>query len=396
MPTAFPQTVWDSLNEGVGKIDTDLGGRLYTFLAAPLAPTAATVEVDTTLGWPSSGKISVGGELIAYASKTATSFAAVSRAPAAVQQPHGAIVYDQSAIRSEVESARSQVVLPTATGQYLKNLLANHGLPVPGGFTDAQLRAYGQYCSHVAAGPLRAVFGGLDAVLAGPMFTGTVPSATTVTLGVGQVWPAIRGRLIRILAPAKSAGVYRIRSIAGQTATLETAAGEFYDGAALTAETAAWEAMPFDLYEDPQLPGNFCVDVLKFQQFANVAGAAFLQGGEPRTSTDATHVTTLYPILQVLGVWLAGDVARTGTNYFTGGAFVGSTITLGVPLPAAQTAVLVDYGSVAYNAQLLIGPQTDGKTYYPFYLTDPAAFAGPVLSVVRAAGCLPVITQYQV
>lgn len=397
MPTAHPQTVWESLNEGVGKIDNDLGGRLYTFLAAPLLPADSTVTVDTTLGWPANGKISCGGEVIVYASKTATTFAAVARQPNAVARPVGALVYDQSGIRSEVESARSQVILPTATGQYLKNILANYGLPVPGGFTDAQLRAYGQFCAHVTAGPMRAVFGGLDAVLAGPMLTGTTTTATTITLGVGQVWPQIRGRLVRILAPAKSAGVYRIVALAGAVATLDLAAGEYYDGAALVpGEACAWEAVPFDLYEDPQLPGNFVLDVLKFQQFAMVQGSAFLQGGEPRVSTDALHVTTLYPITQVLGVWLAGDVERAGTNYFTGGAFVGSTITLGAALPAPNTAVLVDYGSIAYSAQLLVGPQTDGKTYYPFYLSDPSAFAGPVLSVVRAAGCLPVITQLQV
>ncbi len=64
---------------------------------------------------------------------------------------------------------------------------------------------------------------------------------------------------------------------------------------------------------------------------------------ETHVSGDGTHVTVDHTVRHVQGVWLATDPGHTGTNYFTGGSFVGSMITLGTSLPGAATNVQVVY-----------------------------------------------------
>ena len=56
------------------------------------------------------------------------------------------------------------------------------------------------------------------------------------------------------------------------------------------------------------------------------------------TNTGCTGIT-------IQGVYLRADVYRTGTNYYTGGSFVESTlkITLGTPLPGPNEPVWIDY-----------------------------------------------------
>ncbi len=64
---------------------------------------------------------------------------------------------------------------------------------------------------------------------------------------------------------------------------------------------------------------------------------------ETHVSTDSTRVTVEHPARHVQGVWLATDPNHTGTNYYTGGSFAGTTITLGTPLPGAHVNVEVLY-----------------------------------------------------
>jgi hypothetical protein len=64
---------------------------------------------------------------------------------------------------------------------------------------------------------------------------------------------------------------------------------------------------------------------------------------ETHVSTNANHVTVEHTVRDVKGVWLATDPGHTGTNYFTGGSFAGSVITLGAALPGAATNVQIVY-----------------------------------------------------
>ena len=392
MPSIYPQGVFESVVEAIGEADSRLGGTVYTFLATQLEPTATTIVVDSTQDFAAPGSVEIDGEVIAIASKTATTLVAQTRDPGAVACPPGTIVFDADDSWSSMSQARSQMRMDRAEGAYLRDILNNYGLPSPAAFGDDQLRAFGHFCAHVAAGPLKVIAQALDAVLAGPALYGTISSATELTLDVALTWPLVNRRCIKILTPPAAAGTYRIRAINGLVATLEPAAGQWWrSGVGLDVAPATWECLPFDVWEHPLEPGKFHVDVLRFDTFVGVPGAAFLNGGELATSSTTTTITTAWPINNVLGVYLAGDVDRLGTNYAVGASFLGSVITLVIPLPAANTPVIVDYGSIASSANLLMGPSIDGVDYYPFYLTDPGAYVTPILDVVRAAGFLPVL-----
>lgn len=73
---------------------------------------------------------------------------------------------------------------------------------------------------------------------------------------------------------------------------------------------------------------------------------------EQRLSTTESIVVPRYTPSFVEGVWLAGDTAHTGTNYYTGGRvrydtsnpnYYAHFIELGTPLPAPDTEVIVTY-----------------------------------------------------
>lgn len=90
----------------------------------------------------------------------------------------------------------------------------------------------------------------------------------------------------------------------------------------------------------------------------------------------------------VLGVYLATAAAlagdRTGTNLFTGGSFVGTTITLGTD-PGAGVDVVVDYnGFPAYYLPPDAGYENESD--FPPYLADNLLQARCLADQIRAAG----------
>jgi len=67
---------------------------------------------------------------------------------------------------------------------------------------------------------------------------------------------------------------------------------------------------------------------------------------EQQLSRDISNVTiSTTQITSVSGVWLQTDPTHVGINYYTGGSFQATTgvITLGTPLLAANTPVLINY-----------------------------------------------------
>jgi len=67
---------------------------------------------------------------------------------------------------------------------------------------------------------------------------------------------------------------------------------------------------------------------------------------EASTSTTTTAVAVDYTVVNVVGVYLATDTGKTGTNYYSAGSsFSGVDITLATALPTATTAVIVDYST---------------------------------------------------
>jgi hypothetical protein len=161
----------------------------------------------------------------------------------------------------------------------------------------------------------------------------------------------------------------------------------------------------WDVWEEPDRPGEFFILLYESNVATYPWGATYLQGGEEQVSPTATEVLTDGIINQVTGVWLATDELRAGTNYwlvggdpYTTGSFAGRLITLGTALPAPGTEVLVDYGCIdPSTAQLLLDITEENSppgTYWPFYLSDYGALlteAG-ILDIIRAMGCLPVVS----
>jgi hypothetical protein len=398
MPGPFPEGLIEATTEAIGESDGQLGGQLFTFLRAPLAPSDTTLLVDSTDKWPEQGNLRVGREIMRFENLTAfDEFTVTDRDPTAgITYPRGTIVYDESRIYSEIDSLRSQLVFPTATGEDLKALLRNFGLPVPLLGQD-QLRAWGQKAAYPVAGPLSTIADILEAIRPGQLRFGSSTAPDVITLdGAEGGWPTpYETRLVRILEPSVNAGLYRVKSISGLAATLIPAAGPYWDaGNAIVTEGATpFELIRWDLWEDPGENNRFRIDLITFDAFSLIKGATFLQAGEEGVSTDATHVDTIHPINNVLGVFLRGDVERTGTNFFTGGSFLGQTITLGSALPGATTDVLIDYGSAEFTAQLLAGPNVNGELFFPFFLSDPSAAVAQSVEVVRAAGMIPVFSS---
>ncbi|KKL48767.1 hypothetical protein LCGC14_2322230, partial [marine sediment metagenome] len=87
--------------------------------------------------------------------------------------------------------------------------------------------------------------------------------------------------------------------------------------------------------------------------------------GEGKRASSLTTVSTDLPIIEVLGVFIKQD-SRRQTDFFSGGSFVGRTITLGTPLPFSNSEVIVDYvgGGVSTNiVQSVAGAKEGDSTF---------------------------------
>lgn len=67
---------------------------------------------------------------------------------------------------------------------------------------------------------------------------------------------------------------------------------------------------------------------------------------EIHNSNTKLQVTVDHTIRHVKGVWNATDTNHTGPNFFSGGSFSGTTITLGSPLLAANVSVAAAYSTL--------------------------------------------------
>lgn len=130
-----------------------------------------------------------------------------------------------------------------------------------------------------------------------------------------------------------------------------------------------------NVYIEPQLQGE-------------LRGKFFLNGHEAQLTTGLLTVSTEYPINQVLSVVLDTPLARMGfpgTDFFAGGSFVGTTITLGASPGPIGTPVLVNYGAfTAHHVPADANVEQDAD-FYP-YLSDESDRVHCLLDLVRAAG----------
>lgn len=131
----------------------------------------------------------------------------------------------------------------------------------------------------------------------------------------------------------------------------------------------------------------------------DIRGRFLLNSGENRITNGLTSLVTDYPINHVLGVYLNTPLTRRGhrdgfTNFFSGGSFVGSTITLGSSPGPIGTPVLVDYG--AFEAHYLATDETTRQDTNNAdrwaYLADPLLSARCLLEEIKMAGVRVVLS----
>lgn len=150
----------------------------------------------------------------------------------------------------------------------------------------------------------------------------------------------------------------------------------------------------YRLFEDLITAPNVVTVEIDLTAFGTTSlrGKFFLNGGEEAKCNDGLHVTTLYPINNVSGVFIKSQYTDHGERdglvnyYLPGGTFVGSTITLGTPV-APGSEMVVDYGAftahyLGLNETLRAGVDGD---YFP-YLSDASAIITCLLDQIRAAG----------
>lgn len=429
--------------DAVGQIITSMQGLIFTRLVAPLAPAllgtspgadAFTAEVETVYGFPPAGVIIIDGEIIAYTGTdqaTATITGLVRDDAISTPYPVGTPVAIYTQDRSDYENARGSLIVSTAEGRFLDVIGNNYGVPRYYGLPDALYRRLIRTLAYQAGRGTRTAIGRLlDALLFGQGFSGTdgaITAPNTLTSAAGGFTSGMYG--LRVRLNDDSGQIYRISAVVdANTLTLDPNGSslEWVAADLANATGVPFEVLPWDILPDPYRPGLAIIRI-NYAPPTSPVGFAYLNGGEAATASTTTTVDTAYPIRQVLGVWLATDTERTGTNYATTNNFSGQTITLDVALPGT-VAVLIDYGAVTNpvastsgipgeatgpgTAQILkdvtwhnpaLAPEIAAQGYgqpppivrYPLYLGDRIAYLLPILEIVTAAGVRPVLDAYQ-
>lgn len=415
------------LLEAVAYSLTRIFGFRVTHLAAPLAPApvgtvpppdALTAQVESTYGVPDEGEVVVEGERIPFTGRTAGALTGLTRDDAVRSAyPAGTPVTLYTRDVSGVELARRMLLVDHAEGAFLDALGRNYGVPRYLSLRDEDYRRLIRALAYQAGrGTRTALNEALEILLAGRglagadgvVTAGAVPTLTSVAAPFTSRMVDLRVRIAG--ATAKNARTCKIVAVPdASTLVLDRKGSPWWSPADLANEAeASWEILPFDLFETPTKP---CTVVVRLNSAppTSARGFAYLQGGCRVTSTDALHVTVPAAIRQVLGVWLATDPRRVGTNYATTNQFAGQTILLDEALPAAETPVLVDYGAVnaptdppvsgipgaagpPATAQLLAGVAVSGMGVplrYPLYLGDRVGAIYAILRLLTVAGVIP-------
>ena len=424
----------EAVTSAIGEALDELNGTWQTRLAQDLPPAghegapaeALLAHVETTLGAPAaSGVIWIKGERIAYATTTGGQFQTLTRDPF-VRETYrrGELVSLEGAGHSAVERARDDLYADKADGRFLSGVGLNYGVSRIEGANDTVYRSLIRTLAFMAAkGSRDSLHDFLRAVLLDFQLTGTGNVVSRdVVAAAGTFAPGMR----RLPVEVTTAGVTRrcrIRrvSVDGSTLTLEPLGSPHWQSANLADAAVTFAVLPFEVVE-PQHVGNTVWVNIRTAPPAGPTGYGYLNGDEViPVPDDVTHVTVGHDIRQVLGVWLATDTQRAGTNYATDNNFAGSVITLNTPLPGVN-AVRVDYGSIyepvapvagipgsavgPATAELMtdisvVNPEpvvvggviTGTKVRYPLYLGGRLEFLRGWLSALTVAGVIPELRE---
>lgn len=416
---AFPRPVLAAMLEAIGESDTLIVGHLETFLVRPLAWDATEIVVASTNRWPDPATIDIDGEEFSVTTKNSTTFTIVERPevlPSTAIITPGARVVDISREYSDYDTARKQLLVAYATGEYLARIGVNYGVPRPAYhgralfLTDDQFREYLQVVSFLRAGPLWGIMRVLESIFPPTILTGSVSSSAPqrISFSSPMLPSGLKRGLVRLAGDWSK--LHRIIAVDPSGYYIDVLGTDGPTWVAADFDTVveppgvSVELLPWDVWEEPHRPGEFFIELYRSNLTGIPWGATYLQGGEEQTSDSTTQVTVDYDINQVLGVYLQADVARDGVNYWNpppGGSstFTGKIISGLDTLPSASEPVLVDYGSIdPSTAQLLEDMDVENEppgTYWPFYLTDYGAILteSGILDIIRALGMLPVVSS---
>lgn len=340
---------------GIGQESNDTNGLIFTRLTADLPPAllgttppaaAYVAEVETTYGYPEAGTLILpGGEIVTYAGRTSTTFTGLTRDDSvSTTYARGAVVALWTQDRSALDAARSSLITATASSGFLDSIGQNYGVDrIQGADDDLYRRLIDVLAYQAGQGTDTAICEVLRVILSPFVLSGTdgAGGGFLFTSASNPFTPGMVG--LRILI---GGAIYKIAAYLSPGQVRLWSTGSLaWNAAGLPAATGyTWEIMPCDVVPDPWRPGIAVVRINTAPATSPV-GYGYLQGGEPVTPAAVGAVTVTHQIRQVLGVWLATDTQRQGTNYATTNNFAGNVITLDTVLPGLVD-VLVDYGSV--------------------------------------------------
>lgn len=416
-----------AVKEAISDMGNRVGGLILTRLTRDLPPApfgsvppaeAYEALVETTHAFPAAGTVVCRGETMPYETAAAGAIGGLVRNDAVREtRLAGEPVVLWTRDVSDLDLARRALLVDTAEGDYLDVLGQNYGVPR---FLDCPDDTYRRLIRALAYQAARGSRTALEETLSvlledkGITRTGGFVDrlARTLLSADGPFTAGMLDMRIRLRGTGRNDKVVRIAEVVSdQVVRFDPRGGLGWVGADLDDEVdVEWDLIPFDLLETPYKPCTVIIRIAGAPQ-QSALGFAYLQGGEAVTSTDANTVEVAAPIRQVLGVWLASDVTRAGTNYATTNQFSGTTITLDVALPAANTAVVVDYGAINAPSDAPTGGvpgRADGPTTaileadvnvrnpgtppierYPFYLGDRSGALKAIFDAITVAGVIP-------
>jgi hypothetical protein len=347
-----------ALLSGIGQELTETAGVWQTRLAQALPPAGHAdpppdslyMLVETCHGLPAGGVLVVGGERIRYSSVNVSTgeITGLERNPFVTETYRKGEIVALLRGYSDLDRAREALLLESAEGPFLSVLGRNYGVPRVLDVGDA---TYRRLVRTLAYQPGKGTRGAIDAFLYAVLYdygitgTGSTTASGTLVAAADTFKPGMRRLMVDITTATRTRRT-RIVDVSndGSTITLDPVGSPHWQAHGLADEACAFRLLPWEVVEPAHLPCTVWIRIRVAPPTGEI-GFAYLQGNERVVPGQIGQVTVAHQIRQVLGVWLATDTRREGTNYATTNNFNGQTITLSSNLPGL-VPVLVDYGSV--------------------------------------------------
>jgi hypothetical protein len=343
------------VTDALGDEFNRLAGAIATRLVADLPPAghetppagAVAAQVETTWAMDAAGgEVMIRGERIPYTSAGVGLLSGLTRDPFVTETYRRGELVVYLGRTSALDEARAMLLARTAEGPYLAVKGRNLGVPR---YLNVTEPTYRLLILALAYMPAKGSRDSLDTLLAalfadqGLDGTGEAFADGRVVAAVGTFKASMRGLMVDVGAPAIRT---RILRVSGDGATIwcdRQGSPHWLPAAFPPANPAAFHVHPWAVSEPADRPCTVRVTV-RTRPAASPLGYAYLAPAEIVTPVAVGQVAVTHTIRQVLGVWLATDAHRTGTNYATSNTFAGSVVTLDTPLPGALPDVVVDYG----------------------------------------------------